>query len=565
MSKEVEMKSVDEKKKEEKKDQKKDGKNEKKDDKSKDKKDSKDKKEKEKEAEKPKPLTPLQEIKLNITLIERSVVTLEPRFTHRVLRTFTTLKKKLTPEILRESINAVYVKDNLIKQTLLSYLPPPPPPPPKEEPAAMEVDTAVPAATEAKPETKAETKSETKADSKTEAKPTETTPAPPPTDPLPESEVYFRLLLIHWLLTSPESHPKALELVHDTITKIQTWNRRSMDSLAARVYFVLSRVYELLPTVELSEIRPLLLRSQRTASLRHDAESLAAVIVLLLRNYLHYNLYSQADKFVAKVTFPESAGNPQLARWLYYTGRIKAVQLSYTDAHETLQQAIRRAPAATTAPGFWQAVHKFFIVVELLMGEIPDRKTFRHPVLEKAMKSYFEIVNAVRTGSLSQFQASLNAHADQFTEDRTYSLILRLRQNVIKTGIRQLSLAYSRISLRDICVKLHLDSEEDAEYIVGKAIRDGVIEGRVVHEKGWMECGGGKDGYGVEVSEAFGKRISFCLELHNESVKAMRYPLNAHRKELDAAEGAREREKELAKEIADGKNLDGDDESMGDF
>lgn len=76
----------------------------------KDKKDSKDKKEKEKEAEKPKPLTPLQEIKLNITLIERSVVTLEPRFTHRVLRTFTTLKKKLTPEILRESINAVYVK-----------------------------------------------------------------------------------------------------------------------------------------------------------------------------------------------------------------------------------------------------------------------------------------------------------------------------------------------------------------------------------------------------------------------------------------------------------------------
>ena len=29
----------------------------------------------------------------------------------------------------------------------------------------------------------------------------------------------------------------------------------------------------------------------------------------------------------------------------------------------------------------------------------------------------------------------------------------------------------------------------------------------------------------------------------------MRYPLNAHRKELAAAEGAREREKELAKEI----------------
>ena len=42
----------------------------------------------------------------------------------------------------------------------------------------------------------------------------------------------------------------------------------------------------------------------------------------------------------------------------------------------------------------------------------------------------------------------------------------------------------------------------------------------------------------------------------------MRYPLNAHRKELADAEGAREREKELAKEIAEGE-LD-DDEMGGD-
>ena len=126
---------------------------------------------------------------------------------------------------------------------------------------------------------------------------------------------------------------------------------------------------------------------------------------------------------------------------------------------------------------------------------------------------------AVRTGSLSQFQTTLSKHVSQFEEDNTYTLIIRLRQNVIKTGIRRLSLSYSRISLRDICVKLHLDSEEDAEYIVGKAIRDGVIEGRIVHEKGWMESGTQKSGYGPEVSEIFGRRIAFCLDLHNQSVK----------------------------------------------
>lgn len=131
----------------------------------------------------------------------------------------------------------------------------------------------------------------------------------------------------------------------------------------------------------------------------------------------------------------------------------------------------------------------------------------------------FNSSSAVRAGSLSQFQTTLSKHAAQFESDKTYTLIVRLRQNVIKTGIRRLSLSYSRISLRDICFKLHLDSEEDAEYIVGKAIRDGVIEGRIVHEKGWMECGGPKAGYGPEVSEVFGRRIAYCLELHNQSVK----------------------------------------------
>lgn len=48
----------------------------------------------------------------------------------------------------------------------------------------------------------------------------------------------------------------------------------------------------------------------------------------------------------------------------------------------------------------------------------------------------------------------------------------------------------------------------------------------------------------------------------------MRYPLNAHRKDLAAAEGAREREKELAQEIVDGgggggNDLDGDDDIGG--
>jgi 26S proteasome regulatory subunit N3 len=86
-------------------------------------------------------------------------------------------------------------------------------------------------------------------------------------------------------------------------------------------------------------------------------------------------------------------------------------------------------------------------------------------------------------------------------------------------------------------VKLHLDSEEDAEYIVGKAIRDGVIEGRIIHEKGWMECGGQKGGYGPEVSEVFSRRIGYCLELHNESVKVRHCSLLTHLQLIAVAVG----------------------------
>ncbi|KAJ3746743.1 PCI domain-containing protein [Lentinula detonsa] len=490
-----------------------------------------DKKQETKEEVKKEPPTPLAEIKGNFVLIDRAVSTLEPRFTHRVLKTLTTLVKKIDEKIIRNAIEEVYPKESATKTALLSWLPASP-----SEDVEMQIESSSTSTTTTKP-------------------------APVTTEPVPEIDIYLRLLIIHQLLKSTGSVSEAKDLSVETVKKMQALNRRSLDSIAAKVWFAVERSFEL--DGDLAEARPLFLAAQRTAALRHDDDTQASLINRLLRSYLAYSLYDQADKLVSKTTFPVSAGNPQFARYHYYLGRIKAVQLNYSDAHTNLQQAIRRAPPATLAPGFYQAVHKLFVVVELLMGDIPDRGIFRHPVLEKPLKGYFEIVKAVRTGSLSQFQQTVLKHAVLFQADKTHTLITRLRQNVIKTGIRRLSLAYSLISLKDICVKLHLDSEEDAEYIVGKAIRDGVIDGRLVHEKGWMACGGAggvKRGYGSEVAEVFTRRIGYCLELHNQSVKAMRYPLNAHRKELADAEGAREREKELAKEIQEG---DLDDEDLG--
>ncbi|KAI0741586.1 diphenol oxidase-A2 [Daedaleopsis nitida] len=470
-----------------------------------------------KEEKKPVLLTLVAEIKATVVLIERAVhvSTLEPRFTHRVLRSLTHLGRKLDDKILRDAIQAIYITDSSTKKSLLSWLPE------AYAEQSMDIDVASTPSTQSQSE------------------------------PLPEVDIYFRLLILHHLLTLPANYPKATKLAHETVEKMQALNRRSMDRIAAKIWSAVERTKPCRCSPVL-----LFLAAQRTAALRHDDETEASLVNRILRSYLQYSLYDQADKLVSKTSFH--------ARYHYYLGRSKAVQLNYTAAHTNLQQAIRRAPPAKTAPGFYQAVHKLSIVVELLMGDIPERSLFRHPVLEKALAGYSEIVKAVRNGSLSQTQSTLSRYAAQFESDKTYTLIVRLRQNVIKAGIRRLSLSYSRISLRDICVKLHLDSEEDAEYIVGKAIRGGVIEGCIMHEKGWTECGGQKSGYGPEVSDVFSRCISCCLELHNQRVKwAMQYLLNAHRKELTAAEGARSRGKELAKDIQEGGDMDEDGPDLG--
>jgi hypothetical protein len=73
-------------------------------------------------------------------------------------------------------------------------------------------------------------------------------------DPVPEVQIYLQLLLIHHLLMNPGTHQKAMALVQETIVKMQALNRRSMDPIAARVWYAVERTYELVG--DLAEARP---------------------------------------------------------------------------------------------------------------------------------------------------------------------------------------------------------------------------------------------------------------------------------------------------------------------
>ncbi|KAL1873875.1 26S proteasome non-ATPase regulatory subunit [Diaporthe australafricana] len=484
----------------------------------------------------------VSDIKSNFALLDRAVALFDARFSLRALRSVSSIRKRLTPDILAqvivETFPATVTSGNVAKQLLIALG--------KEHlplgqqavaDSAMDVDSKAPAKNGSKKEIK---------------------------EVIPEIDIFLGILVQVHLFDSKQFQHGA-EFSSYLSDRIRTLNRRTLDSLSAKVYFYYSLFCENIaplppsPQSPIVALRPTLLAALRTAVLRKDIDIQASVIVLLLRNYLLMSHISQADLLVSHTQFPENAANNQVARFLYYLGRIRAIQLRYTEAHEHLTAATRKAPSSLCALGFSQTATKLLMVVELLMGDIPDRATFRVASTEQALHPYFLLVQAVRVGNLEDFETTIADHADTFRRDGTYTLILRLRQNVIKTGIRMMSLSYSRISLRDICIRLHLGSEESAEYIVAKAIRDGVIEATLDREHGFMKSKETGDIYATrEPTEAFHDRIRACLALHDESVKAMRFPMNQHRLELKNAQEAREREREMANDIQEG-DLDDDD------
>lgn len=337
-----------------------------------------------------------------------------------------------------------------------------------------------------------------------------------------EITIYLHtLLLIH--LVKLKELQKAKEIADSLVTRILETNKRHVDALGSVVYFYYSLIYEQLGN--LREIRKRLFDLYRHACLKRDESGQATLLNLLLRNYLHYKDYDSAVHLISKTNFPESKSNNELVRYLYYTGKIKAVQLEYVDAYSRLMQAIRRAPETATALGFRIHAQKLAIVVELLMGEIPDRNVFSSAEYSKYLHPYYRLVQTVLAGNLEEFRKTVAQYQNYFIKDQLLNLINRLHQNVVKTGLRRINTSYSKISLKDIAEKLHLDASQDVEFIVAKAIRDGVMKAQIDHAKGIVFIKAKEDLYATNQPEqAFKKRIEFCFNLHDASTKALQYP-----------------------------------------
>lgn len=300
---------------------------------------------------------------------------------------------------------------------------------------------------------------------------------------------------------------------------------------------------------------------------------------LLLRNYVKDHLYEQANKFLTKSPQVEFGSNSQLARYFYYKGRILAILLDYSNAHDCLQQALLKAPSST-AFGFRTTVLKLLILVKLLIGEIPEKSMFKITNLsfsnkktlatishyQKQLIAYLALTREVRVGDLLKFRKVVDQYQDQFKHDDSITLVQRIRQNVIRTGLKKITMAYSKISFRDICDKLNLidvnhEEEQDVEHIVAKAIRDGIINAKISSEGRYVESKESLNIYTTsEPTGAFEARIEFCIKVRNQAVKSMRFPQNKKTKtEKEQEEGTMLEPEDIPDDIFD------DEEEFDDF
>ena len=135
-------------------------------------------------------------------------------------------------------------------------------------------------------------------------------------------------------------------------------------------------------------------------------------------------------------------------------GQIQAIHLEYTDARANLAAALRKAPP-NGAVAFRAIATKWLIVVYLLLGDIPERSLFAGgggpsaSKIQALLTPYLSLAMAVRSGDLEAFGAAAAKFHDIFVADGVAKLVVRLRRSVIRTGLRRIHLAYSRISLAD--------------------------------------------------------------------------------------------------------------------
>ncbi|KAF1743303.1 hypothetical protein MXB_5375 [Myxobolus squamalis] len=261
---------------------------------------------------------------------------------------------------------------------------------------------------------------------------------------------------------------------------------------SAKIFSLISRVYTMVDKPQA------LIKSDFWLTLDFGFKCLATLVNLIVQLFIRHNLWQQADNFVKKCKFPESTSNSQQARYSYNCGSICMVHREYRDA------------------------------------------------LKHFSNHYFKL-SAVKLGSQQLFTHYIQQNADFYIGDKTAAVVFRLHHNVLKTALLKLSISYSSISLADVARKLQLESK-DVEFIVAKAIKDGIINAVIDHTMGIVNftvphfnniSQNPDDVYNTQKSrKLIQSRSNECYKLYSKFMASMTYPKSAYTFDTKVEESA---------------------------
>ena len=328
-------------------------------------------------------------------------------------------------------------------------------------------------------------------------------------------EIYsFIFMILLTKLVDFKDFKQALTAVQNLISFFKNNESLTINTLKAKAYYYLSLITEKLNIQD--QIINELQEAYRTACIEMDQISQVTLINCIIRYYLNNKNIEMARSFISKTKYIENISSYEDARYLFYIGKIEAIQMNYSDSYTHLSSSFRKAPEKT-GEGFKNLVR------------VRDFNEF---------EPYLLLLKIVRQGNLEEFKKGIEIYERHFKKDGTFNLVQRIRQVVIKAGLRKINLSYSRISIKDITEKLKLENEKEAEYIIAKAIRDGVFLATINHEEGYVKSKEIKDIYSTfEPQRSYQSRILFLNNIYVESQRSMKYSSQQEQAKKEAKDG----------------------------
>lgn len=170
----------------------------------------------------------------------------------------------------------------------------------------------------------------------------------------------------------------------------------------------------------------------------------------------------------------------------FYEGRYKLYEDKFAESVSSFQYALARVPPKSMENR--RRILLYLIPAQILTGRLPSKHTLDH----FNMIWYQDIVEAIRTGNIGQFEAALARHGEFFIQSALYLAVERMKSFVFRALVRKVATItdQNKIALVDIITAWEVCGVESdlniVECVLASLIHKGFIRGYISHKIGYL-------------------------------------------------------------------------------